>query len=123
MPFKAHERGDAGDMIANDIIDYLRFHGYTIEQLEEPRPRPALPDKHPKSCGYFTGETTPAGCQLLMRKHRAAIRVATDAQMLANHCKKSLDAGPMSKDPSREAGLWRALNEALDQFRSEFDVR
>lgn len=80
------------------------------------------PERDIPSCGYFTGNTTPAGCQKLMRKYRAAIRVATDAQMLANTVERSLDVGPRSKDPSREAVQWRSLRESLKLFREAHNV-
>jgi hypothetical protein len=83
---------------------------------------PVLPperDPQVPSCGYFTGETTPHGCQKLMRKYRAAVKVATAASLLAAHVKRSLDVGPLSKSPSKEAHYWRQLREMLDAFNKE----
>ncbi len=81
---------------------------------------PTLPAERPMPhCGYFTGETTPAGCQLLMRRYKAAINVATAATLLANHVKRSLNVGPLSTAPAHEAKLWAHLREMLDRFNKE----
>ena len=74
------------------------------------------PEKEIPHCGYFTGETTPAGCQALMRRYRAAIKVATAAQQLATHVERSLNVGPLTTNPSREAQCWRKLRAELDEF-------
>lgn len=113
------EVGGTWRLVSRDFLDSNFSH---IAEANGIKNWPPERDSQVPSCGYFRGETAPAGCKVLMRKYRAAIRVATDAQMLANTVAKSLDAGPLSKDPSREAGQWRALRESLRQFREAFDV-
>lgn len=77
---------------------------------------PALPAEM-DHCGYFRGETMPAGCKLMTERYRAAIRVATNAQNLCNFMRKSLDAGPSQfTSPRQEAWHWRALQDALAEF-------
>lgn len=83
---------------------------------------PVLPPEHDPlvpRCGYFTGETTPAGCQALMRRYKAAINVVTAASSLRHHIRRSLDVGPRSKDVSKEAHLWRRLTETIEAFNKE----
>ena len=79
---------------------------------------PALPAET-VHCGYFTGDTTPAGCKALMERYRAAIRVATSAQNLCHFMRKSLDVGPrQSTSPRHETWHWVALQSALAEFNS-----
>ncbi len=74
------------------------------------------PEKEIPHCGYFTGKTTPPACQVMMRRYRAAIRVATAAQQLAAFVERSLNVGPITTHPSREAFHWRKLRFELDEF-------
>ena len=73
-------------------------------------------EKEIPHCGYFTGKTTPPSCQIMMRKYRAAVRVATAAQQLAIFVERSLNVGPLTTHPSREALHWRKLRFELDEF-------
>jgi hypothetical protein len=44
------------------------------------------------------------------------------AKALANFCERSLNVGPVTKNPSREAMLWRNLRAALAAFEQENKV-
>lgn len=44
------------------------------------------------------------------------------AKSLANFCERSLNAGPITKNPGREAMLWRNLRAALAAFEEENKV-
>jgi len=47
--------------------------------------------------------------------------VADAANALAHHCKRSLDVGPLSKSPSKEAYYWRQLRLALQALHNPVD--
>ncbi len=84
---------------------------------------PVLPaEREIPHCGYFTGETTPPGCKLLMKRYRAALAVVAATSMLAAHLKRSLDVGPISKEVSKEARYWRQVREALDVFNKTAEI-
>lgn len=44
--------------------------------------------------------------------------LATAAKKLADHIRRSVNVGPLTRDPSREAKLWRALHEELAKYEA-----
>lgn len=47
--------------------------------------------------------------------------VADCARNLAYHCRHSLNAGPISKNPGREARLWNELRLSLQALDNKID--
>lgn len=54
--------------------------------------------------------------------HGSDVVLYEAAKALANFCARSLDVGPLSKSPSREALLWRNLRIAIAAFEQENQV-
>lgn len=50
------------------------------------------------------------------RKRSDALAAA--AKALSEHIKRSVNVGPLTRDPSREAKLWRALLEELAKYEA-----
>ena len=57
----------------------------------------------------------------LMKQNARLREVADAANALAHHCKRSLDVGPISKSPSKEAYHWRKLRLALQALHNPVD--
>lgn len=80
---------------ADRIAHALRYAATVIETLN----------------GAPTPRADPAGALL--------IAVANSARLLANHVFKSVNVGPLTNDPSREAALWLMLRRALESYYTE----
>lgn len=57
--------------------------------------------------------------QELHRLWQSDVVLFQAAKALANHVKRSVDVGPQSKNPSREAMLWRNLRAALKKYEED----
>ena len=55
--------------------------------------------------------------------HGSDVTLYEAAKALANFCERSLDVGPLTKNPSREAMLWRNLRAAIAAFEQENIIR
>lgn len=55
--------------------------------------------------------------------HGSDVVLYEAAKALANFCERSLNVGPITKHPGKEAMLWRNLRAALTQFETENEVK
>jgi hypothetical protein len=51
--------------------------------------------------------------------HGSDIVLYEATKALANFCRRSLDAGPITKSPGKEAFLWRNVRDALEKFEAD----
>lgn len=57
----------------------------------------------------------------LLAQNRRLRNVADAAGNLAHHVRRSLDVGPLSKSPAKEAHYWRELRLALQALNNPWD--
>ena len=62
-----------------------------------------------------------ANVRHLLKQNARLREVADAARDLAHHVRRSLDVGPLSKSPSKEAHYWRELRLALQALDSPMD--
>ena len=62
-----------------------------------------------------------ANVAYLLKQNDRLRLVADCARDLAYHCRHSLNAGPISKSPSKEARLWNQLRLALQALDNKVD--